>query len=140
MNAVTQLQNDIADLLRTAPELADAGAVAVAENALDADAAVERALAETGLCLVVATPEVANGGEAADGRPALRIERLVVLCAESPPLNRERPGAITALDAALAAVRILHGGASRLSFKGLRQRVDGGLLLCECDFTILFTI
>ena len=114
MNAVEKLQKDMADLLRAAPELAGAGAAAVAENALDADAAVERALAETGLCLVVATPEISNGGEAEDGLPALRIPRLVVVCAESPPLNRGRPGAITALDAALAAVRVLHGGAARL--------------------------
>lgn len=133
MTSITALQEEIAALLDADDVLAQGGVKAIAENRLDVEAAVEVALASIGIVATVITPNISGMG-VCDGVPVGEVEELVVSFAEVAAVNRERPNAITALDAALVAAPLLHS-ATR-TFKAISQSYDEarGLVVCNVSF------
>lgn len=133
MTSITALQEEIAALLNADDTLAQGGVKALAENRLDVEASIDAALVGVGIVATVVTPDIAGMG-VYEGEPVGEVEELVVSVAEICAVNRERPGAMTALDAAIRAATLLHS-ATR-TFKAIRQSYEEqrGLVICNASF------
>ncbi len=112
-----------------APALQPYGIECLAEDALDIDASIAAALAGVGCCAIVMTPELSYAGSDEHGGLVWEISSLIIAIREQVPLNRSRPGAATAIAAALLAVATL--ASDTITPLSIRQREEGGELLCE---------
>lgn len=112
-----------------APALQPYGIEALPENAMDVDFSISEALASVGCCAIVLTPRLSFLGLDSAGDPAWEISELIIAIREHVPINRERPGAITALDAALLATEQL--ASDTITPVSINQREMAGELLCE---------
>lgn len=101
------------------------GCLAMAEDSLDIDAELDKQLQTIqGVALVVITPACNVIGGGTPGYIAVEIPELTVSCVEQPTLNRAKPDAITALEAAQIVAAIL--GSPSCQFKSIRQSSDEG--------------
>lgn len=134
MNNAQSVQQTVVDLILADAWLQQHKVAALAENRLDIEAEVEKALAEVGICATVLTPEIDYMGDTEDGLPAGEIKALIVSVAESPA-NREQAEACTGLDAALRIAQIVHSSTCQLST--IRQTADEkrGLLITNVTFS-----
>ena len=104
-----QIQQQIADALNADATLLQGGCRAFAEDALNVEQEAARQLHEAGgVALVVLTPAgERQGGPCGKG---IKVEtEITVSAAEITALNRLRPDAMTALDAAIRAALLLDG-------------------------------
>ena len=139
MTSIHALQQQIADTLNADSVLVEGGVQALAENRLDIEGQIEAALAGVGIVATVVTPDVVRIGDLAEG-PVGEVEELVVSIAEAAAVNRERPGAITALDAAVRVASLLHTAST--SLKTIRQNYEEqrGLVVCNVAFATTLPI
>jgi hypothetical protein len=112
-----------------APVLQPHEIAVLAENAMDIDSEISAALGAVGCCAIVMTPELTYLGRDDAGNIAWELAQLVVAVREHVPINRARPGAITAMDAALMIVETL--ASDTVTPTIIRQREFGGELLCD---------
>ena len=97
---IKDFQQKIADAINTVEELLQGGCKAFAEDSLDVLHAVETQLQQAaGVAIVVTTPRLTRSGCAADSLPC--DAALEIRCIELPAVNRENPGNLTALAAAV---------------------------------------
>lgn len=119
------------------------GCTAIAEDQLDIGNAIAKQLQTVkGVCIIVVTPKADRiGGDLPGGGIPVQIEELTISAIEMPTLNRARPGAITALQAAERIGRIL-AAPGRL-FQTIHQTADehSGTLSAAAIFktTIILT-
>ena len=133
MNNAEAVQQSIVDQILADAWLSQHKVASVAENRLDIEAEVARALDEVGICATVLTPEIDFMGDTEDGLPAGEIKALIVSVAESPA-NREQAEACTGLDAAMRIAQIVHSKTCQLV--SIRQTADEakGLLITNVTF------
>jgi hypothetical protein len=138
-NPASDIQEQIAAIIAEDAWLTEHGLATIAENRLDIEAAVTAALDGSGLAATVLTPSIDYLGQTTGNKPAGEIPELIVSVAESPA-NRERPNAITALDAAMRIGEILHS--PTMPLKTIRQSFDEarGLLIVNVTFASTLTI
>lgn len=101
MSTLLDLQSDITEILNADEYLVQGGCQAFAEDKGDTLSRLEIAIGNIGtVALTVMTPiGKALGSKNATGIP-LEVPALMIQCQEKPAINRERPGYITALQAA----------------------------------------
>jgi hypothetical protein len=136
-NPADTVQAQVAAAIQADEWLALHGVEAIAENRLDVEAAIERALGEVGICATVLTPSLDYAGDSATGAPMLEMPELVVSVAETAA-NRERAGACTALDAALRIALLLHS--DTMALKSIRQTFEETRSLTVVSITFAATI
>jgi len=136
-NAITELQQWAADALNATPWMREHAITTAAENALDIEAVLDRALAEVGVAATVLTPEINFAGTDAAGNIVAEIPRLVVSVSESG-INRTRPGACTAMDAALIIAAALHSNV--IGFDSMVQSFDEPRQLVIVNVTFKATL
>lgn len=130
---IREFQKAVADALNGVEELVQGGCKALAEDTLSVIADVNQQLqTAAGVAIVVTTPQLSRNGCAAGVIPA--DTRLAIRCIETPALNRENPGHLTALDAAEIVAQCLDG--ERLNFAQISQTVDErrGTITAEVTF------
>ena len=136
---VTEFQSKIADALNADEVLSRGGCRAFAENALDFEQEAQKQLHERGgVALVVLTPRMKRGGTPPRGGLHCICEGLTVEAGEIPALNRARPGAITALAAAMRASLVLEGRGIPWSAT-VQEDIGGGALAARATFDTDFT-
>lgn len=125
-------QTALAEKLNANDALRASGCEAVAEDALDVDAKVaEQLQVLNGVAMIVMTPKInVIGGGTENGIP-VEIPELMISCAEIPALNRERPEAITALQAAERVALLFDS--PQIKFKSITQMVDENLGLLTAN-------
>ena len=95
----------------------------MAEDSLSINADLSKQLQTLkGVALVVMTPGCKIIGGGTPGYIAVEIPELTVSCVEQPTLNRAKPDAVTALEAAQIVAAILGGHSCQ--FQSLRQSSD----------------
>ena len=129
-------QQTICDVLNTGDALVQAGCKAFVEDALDVETEVTRHLQEAGgIAILIATPEVEYAGAYEDGSLCMDIRRLEAVCTEYPALNRQREGAMTALDAALQVAFLLRTRERPLLRIVQTADAEAGLLTATATFS-----
>ena len=136
---VLEFQHAIVDALNADATLLKGGCKAFAEDALDVDNETQRHLHEVGgVTLVVITPRLKRGGTPQRGGLHCICEGLTVEAVEIPALNRLRPDAITALDAAMRASLVLEERG--IPWKDtVMDDIGGGALAARATFDTDFT-
>ena len=106
---------------------------AVAENQLDVETAIDTALAASGIVATVVTAD-AEGIGTYQGAVIAEIPEMTVSVSESVAINRERPNACTALDAAVRMAQLLHS--DEQTFRAIRMAVEPerGLVIANVTF------
>lgn len=136
---IREFQEYVKDRLNAVEALVQGGCKAIAEAQLDVMSEVDTHLqTAAGIAVVVTTPDMKRNGCAKDGIP---VDSLVaVRCIEIPALNRERSGAITALDAAEIVAHALDG--DNIGFVDIQQRVDErrGTITATASFNVCFSL
>ena len=130
---IREFQHKLAESLNSYEELVQGGCKAFAEDTLSVMNDVKTQLQTAcGVAIVVTTPKMARNGCAAGVIPA--DTRLAIRCIETPALNRENPGHLTALDAAELVAQALDG--EQFNFAEIAQTVDQrtGTLTAEVIF------
>lgn len=136
---VLEFQRAIADALNADATLLQGGCRAFAEDALDVDQEAARHLHEAGgVVLLVVTPRMKRGGTPQRGGLHCVCEGFTVEAVEIPAVNRLRPDAITALDAAMRASLVLEERG--IPWTGTTQDdIGGGALAARATFDTDFT-
>ena len=130
---IREFQEKIVDALNGVEELVQGGCKALAEDTLSVMNDVKEQLQTAGgVAIVVTTPRLTRNGCAAGAIPA--GTRLAIRCIETPALNRENPGHLTALDAAEIVAHCLDG--EQFNFAEIAQTSDQrtGTLTAEVTF------
>ena len=130
---IREFQKKIAEALNGVEELVQGGCKALAEDSLSVLNEVREQLQTAGgVAIVVTTPKLTRNGCAAGFIPA--ETRLAIRCIETPALNRENPGHLTALDAAEIVAQALDG--EQFNFAEISQTSDQrtGTLTAEVTF------
>ena len=130
---IAEFQKKIAEALNGVEELVQGGCKALAEDSLSIVNDVKTQLQTAcGVAVVVTTPKLTRNGCAGGVIPA--ETRLAIRCIETPALNRENPGHLTALDAAELVARCLDG--EQFNFAEIAQTSDQqrGTLTAEVTF------
>lgn len=130
---IREFQKKIAEALNGVEELVQGGCKALAEDSLSIVTDVKTQLQTAcGVAIVVTTPKLTRNGCAAGVIPA--DTRLAIRCIETPALNRENPGHLTALDAAEIVAQCLDG--EQFNFFDISQTSDQrtGTLTAEVTF------
>ena len=130
---IREFQQKLADALNGVEELVQGGCKALAEDTLSVMNDVKEQLQTAGgVAIVVTTPRLTRNGCAAGAIPA--GTRLAIRCIETPALNRENPGHLTALDAAEIVAQCLDG--EQFNFAEIAQTSDQrtGTLTAEVTF------
>lgn len=136
---VTEFQSKIADALNADEVLSRGGCRAFAEDALDVDQETQKQLQEAGgVAILVVTPRMRRGGTPPKGGLHCVCEGLAVEAIEIPALNRARPGAMTALAAAMRASLVLEGCGIPWSAT-VQEDIGGGALAARATFDTDFT-
>lgn len=132
-NPINDYQESIVAILAADPWLLEHAVTAVAENRLDVEAAIDTALASVGMVATVVTPDVEGIGTY-QGAVIAEIPEMTVSVSESVAINRERPNACTALDAAVRMTQLLH--ADEQTFRAIRMAVEPerGLVIANVTF------
>lgn len=134
-----EFQHRIVDALNDDATLMQGGCKAFAEDALDVDNETQRHLQEAGgVAIVVMTPRMKRGGTPPNGGLHCVCEGLTVMAYEVPAVNRLRPGAMTALDAAMRASLVLEGCGIPWSAT-VQEDIGGGALAARATFDTDFT-
>lgn len=136
---VLEFQRAIAAALNADATLLQGGCRAFAEDALDVEQEAARHLQEAGgVAIVVMTPRMKRGGTPQSGGLHCVCEGLTVEACEIPAVNRLRPGAMTALDAAMRASLVLE--ARGIPWVGtVQDDIGGGALAARATFDTDFT-
>ena len=130
---IREFQHKLAESLNSYEELVQGGCKALAEDSLSVMNDVKTQLQTAGgVAIVVTTPRLTRNGCAAGDIPT--DTRLAIRCIETPALNRENPGHLTALDAAELVAQALDG--EQFNFAEISQTVDQrtGTLTAEVIF------
>lgn len=131
MNPIQSLLSWLKATLDADPWYAEHGVAVLIENQLDILSEVERAvLSGTGCALILRAPRAENN------RPALNVS-VELLALENPTLNRCRPQAATALDAAWHAALALDG--PNLMLRTVEHAPQDGLFQATATFDTLVT-
>ncbi len=132
-NSINAFQETIAGLLAADAWLRERKVSIVAENRLDVEAEIDAALAGVGMVATIITPDVEGIGTY-DGCVVAELPEFVVSVAELVAINRSRPEACTAIDAAARIVELLHG--ETRTFRAIRQTYEPerGLVICNVSF------
>lgn len=134
MTSIEMLQATVADLLSADEWLSIHGVVAYAENKLDIEVSVTAAITQVGIVATVVTPEIEFIGTDGEGNLVAEISALVISISEMTAINRERPGACTALDAGARVAQLLHGDTCGLvSIKQIYEP-ERGFGICNVTF------
>lgn len=138
---ILDFQETIAEKLRDDGWMLAHGIPVVCENALDAEASAARALEEAGgICLVVMTPALDSIGRDEDGDEVVEVSELALAVGETAA-NRQESGRATALDvAAKAALVLTHAWPDRVTFGGIRQTEESGMLVATARLATGFTL
>ena len=130
---ICEFQKNVVDALNTVEELVQGGCKALAEDSLSVMNDVKTQLQTAGgVAIVVTTPRLTRNGCAAGAIPT--DTRLAIRCIETPALNRDNPGHLTALDAAEIVAQCLDG--EQFNFAEIAQTSDQrtGTLTAEVTF------
>ena len=130
---IREFQHKLAESLNSYEELVQGGCKALAEDSLSVMNDVKTQLQTAGgVAIVVTTPRLTRNGCAAGAIPA--GTRLAIRCIETPALNRENPGHLSALDAAEIVAQCLDG--EQFNFAEISQTSDQrtGTLTAEVTF------
>ena len=130
---IREFQKKIAEALNGVEDLVQGGCKALAEDSLSIVNDVKTQLQTAcGVAIVVTTPNLTRNGCAGGVIPA--ETRLAIRCIETPALNRENPGHLTALDAAEIVAQCLDG--EQFNFAEIAQTSDqrAGTLTAEVTF------
>ena len=137
-----EIQDDARDALNADEALRAGGCEAISEMALDLQAALGRRLSQMkGVAMVVGTPSANAMGAAPAGlQIPVVIDELSVTCMEIPAINRTRPGAMTALEAAERAAWLLRAG--NVAFLKISQSSDeaSGVVSATATFRSAHTL
>ena len=119
-----EIQDELTDKLNADEALGQGGCAAASEDSLGLLAAINTQLMQRkGVAMVVGTPSATGMGAAPPGLPIpVVVDELAVTCMEIPAINRNRPGAMTALQAAERAAWLLR--APDTVFLTIRQSSD----------------
>lgn len=139
-NTFAELQQEICDIVNTAPELSACGVTFYPENALDIDYQITNSLKKQGIAAVVMTPDARYIGYE-DRGCVYQLDNLTLMISEFPAVNRasNRKSVATGLDIANFCAEVLAGpnavvGFGKLNVKNIEQGEDSGLLVTKVTF------
>jgi hypothetical protein len=133
LNTINDFQEILADILSADTWLREHDVSIVPENRLEVESEIEAALAGVGMVATIVTPDVEGIGTY-EGCVVAELPEFIISVAELVAINRSRPGACTALDAAARIVELLHG--ETRTFRAIRQTYEPerGLVICNVSF------
>lgn len=109
-----------------------------AEDQLDIDYSIEKALGDQGIVGVVMTPQATYCGVNDSGELVYDLRDFTVMVTENTAVNRTLSGSVTALDAAARSLDVLgappFGIFGQFCPKAVEQGEDGGLIAARATF------